>query len=116
MLKLNDEGRSCYLILDAKFSTLASVISAQLLPLIFKYILGITPVNASGCIEGLLLVCGKDSKEYERSRRHPLWNVATGAFEIFSAERINVVEVNEIYAANGLAKMLSKFLGSFETA
>lgn len=116
VLKLNDEGKSYYLILDAKFSNLASVISAQLLPLIFKYILGITPINASDRIEGLLLVCGKYTKEYERSRRHPLWNVGAGAFEIFSAEKINVVEVNEAYAPNGLTEMLSKFLCRFETS
>ena len=66
--------------------------------------------------EGLLLVCGKYTKEYERSRRHPLWNVGAGAFEIFSAEKINVVEVNEAYAPNGLTEMLSKFLCRFETS
>lgn len=63
-----------------------------------------------------LKACCSFAENILRSSRHPLWNVGAGAFEIFSAEKINVVEVNEAYAPNGLTEMLSKFLCRFETS
>lgn len=113
VLKLQSEGTTKYLLLDAKFSKKNEVIEKSLVPLIFKYILGLTPQDSSSEIHGLHLLCGKLDKK-EKLSTSPLWDHSEGLVPIFNKNRIKAFSVHESEDSPELKRSLSVFL-NFET-
>lgn len=113
VLKLLSEGTTKYLLLDAKFSKKNEVIEKSLVPLIFKYILGLTPQDSSSEIHGLHLLCGKLDKK-EKLSASPLWDHSEGLVPIFNKNRIKAFSVHESEDSPELKRSLSAFL-NFET-
>lgn len=109
VLKLQSEGTTKYLLLDAKFSKKNEVIEKSLVPLIFKYILGLTPQDSSSEIHGLHLLCGKLDKK-EKLRTSPLWDHSEGLVPIFNKNRIKAFSVHESEDSPELKRSLSVFL------
>lgn len=109
VLKLQSEGATRYLLLDAKFSKKNEVIEKSLIPLIFKYILGLTPLDSSSEIHGLHLVCGKLDKK-EKLSTSPLWDHSEGLVPIFNKNRIKAFSVHESEIKPELRNSLQIFL------
>ena len=109
VLKKTVDGRSSYLLLDAKFSRIEDVLEKKLLLMIVKYILGLSPVRESDRIEGLILPCGKISSQ-AKTPNSPFWNLCPGISPVFSQNRINAVQLHEFSDDAEFVRMLEAFL------
>lgn len=62
----NPEGNSLYLIIDAKYSDLETVISARLMPILFKYSVGIGRTRKNDRRGAIILLSGRYTGDLER--------------------------------------------------
>lgn len=61
LLKVEGDGFSCYLIMDAKFSERKNLIDYQIQDLIFKYLFTINAEEKKGKLSGVCVLYGKNS-------------------------------------------------------
>lgn len=62
IIKVEDEGNTRYLILDAKFSSLGAVKRTYVRNLAFKYLFSVSPIDGRDTVVGLCLLYGKCSQ------------------------------------------------------
>ncbi len=75
VIKRQIDGKASYLIADAKFSTQDDIVHLQLVPVLFKYQVSISPARKEDRISGLSIFCGKRSSK-DKAEEVPLFNVA----------------------------------------
>lgn len=63
LIKVTHDGRSKYVIIDAKYSSVQTVENNRLMELVYKYLFSVSPLSNDDIVEGLLIFCGKDSPE-----------------------------------------------------
>ena len=59
ILKIENNDKANYIIIDAKFSTPDNIRSYQLQELVYKYLFSISTLNEKDQIKGLYILCGK---------------------------------------------------------
>lgn len=72
IIKVSKDGISKYVIIDAKFSSMKKVENDRLMELIYKYLFSVSTVDDGDRIEGMLVLCGKDSNENCISNLHDI--------------------------------------------
>lgn len=72
LIKVTKNGSSKYVIIDAKFSSMQKVESDRLIELIYKYLFSVSALEENDSIEGLMVLCGKDSNENSISNLHDI--------------------------------------------
>ena len=72
IIKIEHDGVSDYMILDAKFSTPENIRLHQLHELVYKYLFSISTLNASDHIKGMYILCGKKLGNDEEDPIHDL--------------------------------------------
>lgn len=65
LLKIETQGRSFYVIADAKLSSAATILHKRLGELVFKYAFSIAPIRAEDTLAGLHFFCGRTPRETE---------------------------------------------------
>ncbi|MDE6780804.1 MAG: restriction endonuclease-like protein [Ruminococcus sp.] len=63
LIKVTKDDVSKYVIMDAKFSSMQTVENDRLIELVYKYLFSISTLEDRDSIEGMLVLCGKDSPE-----------------------------------------------------
>ncbi len=63
LLKIQKDGRTRYIVADAKFASLMNVRRSQLPALVYKYLFSISPINPEDTLSGLCIFCGQSVKE-----------------------------------------------------
>jgi hypothetical protein len=109
VLRKTAGGKSKYFILDAKYSAKSTVIESELLDLVFRYLLSLSPVSEADEIWGLSALCGKLRKEDEAVKAPPLWDLKNGFAACLSKDRVRVIEVNETERNEDLKEALLMF-------
>lgn len=72
LIKVNKDGVSKYVIMDAKFSSMQTVENDRLIELVYKYLFSISTLEDKDSIEGMLVLCGKDSPENKIYNLHDI--------------------------------------------
>jgi hypothetical protein len=109
VLRKTEGGKSKYLILDAKYSAKSTVIESELLDLVFRYLLSVSPVAEEDEIWGLSALCGKLKKEDDALSDSPLWDLRAGFAPCLNKDRVRVFEVNETERTTDLKEALTVF-------
>jgi hypothetical protein len=109
VLRKTAGGKSKYFVLDAKYSAKSTVIESELLDLVFRYLLSLSPVSEDDEIWGLSALCGKLRKEDEAVQDSPLWDLKNGFAACLSKSRVRVIEVNETERNENLKEALLMF-------
>jgi len=72
LIKISRNGASKYIIIDAKFSSMKKVENDRLMELIYKYLFSISTLEEQDSIEGMMILCGKDSNENSIMNLHDI--------------------------------------------
>ena len=72
LIKIEKNGITNYIILDAKFSTTENIRIHQLQELVYKYLFSISPLYENESISGLYILCGKTSGDDKEDIVHDL--------------------------------------------
>ena len=72
IIKVEYNGTTDYIILDAKFSTPENIRLHQLQELVYKYLFSISTLNKTDHIKGLYILCGKQLGNDEEDIIHDL--------------------------------------------
>lgn len=63
LLKIQKDGRTRYIVADAKFASLPNVKRYQLPALVYKYLFSISPMDQKDTLSGLCIFCGQSVEE-----------------------------------------------------
>lgn len=66
LLKIRRDGRTRYIVADAKFTSLPNVKRCQLPALAYKYLFSISPIHPEDALAGLCIFCGQSVGEESR--------------------------------------------------
>ena len=69
VLKVTEAGKTSWLVMDAKYSTVENIWTVAADRLVFKYLFSLQPANRQDRFLGLRILCGKASKKRARDLR-----------------------------------------------
>lgn len=105
LLRIDKDGVSRFIVLDAKFRDEAEVKRLNLCELSFKYIFSLTPIKSHDILCGMCIICGKD--------KHNRDNCDTNAYN--SSSNVSyyadfpVITGKDVYEHNTLIQLISKY-------
>ncbi|MCD8339493.1 MAG: hypothetical protein LUC43_04750, partial [Burkholderiales bacterium] len=84
------KGAAKYLIADAKFSKQDEVVALELITLLFKYRILISPARKSDVISGLSIYCGKETNRFAPL---PLFNVQNPITHVAKPSSLSIIPI-----------------------
>ncbi|MDE6538551.1 MAG: hypothetical protein K2K66_00025 [Ruminococcus sp.] len=72
LLKINRDGSSRYIIMDAKFSSMQTVENELLAELVYKYLFSVSEIEDKDSIDGMIILCGKDAPKNQVCNLHDI--------------------------------------------
>ena len=70
LLKITRDGKSRYVIMDAKFSSMQVAENERLVELVYKYLFSVSPLEEEDKIAGLYVLCGRDTNKNQMCNLH----------------------------------------------
>lgn len=109
LLKIEEDGKTRYMILDAKYSTAETIRKNQLMQLVFKYIFSVQPLSENASAGNMCIMCGKNKAGSSKTNIQDISDRLSFA-PTLNAHIITLYEGNT-YDPRGLENLISGYKG-----